>query len=190
MLKSFGAVCAAVSVALTMPALAQTAAPAEPTVATGNTLIAVATADPELSTFARLATSAGLDKTLSSAGPLTVLAPSNDAFAKLPADQLAELGKPENAAKLQRVLLYHVIPAAAPSSAIKGTRGEEPSATPDKLSLDGTGDAVKINGATVVRADVTASNGLIHIVDTVLMPSTATSAAGAEAGTTAPIPPN
>lgn len=179
MLKPFGALCAVAAMTFAAPALAQQAAPAGPAAAApaapaaSGTLIAVAKADPDLSTFAKLAAAAGLEPTLSGAGPLTVLAPSNAAFAKLPADQLADLQKPENAAKLQQVLLYHVIPASAPSTALKGTKGDVPSATPNKLALDGTGDTVKVNGATVTRADIAASNGLIHVVDTVLMPGAA-----------------
>lgn len=185
MLKPIGAVCAAAVMTLAVPALAQdaaatapaaTQAPAAPAATASGTLIAVAKADPELSTFVKLATAAGLDTTLGGNGPLTVLAPSNAAFAKLPADQLAELSKPENAAQLQQVLLYHVIPASAPSSAIKGTKGDVPSATPATLAIDGTGDSLKVNGATVTRADVTASNGLIHVVDTVLMPPSGSAA--------------
>lgn len=184
MLKSFGALGAVAVMTLATPSFAQPATSAAPAAtpapaasAASGTLIAVAKADPELSTFAKLAAAAGLDATLSGNGPLTVLAPSNAAFAKLPVDQLAELQKPENAEKLQQVLLYHVIPAAAPSSAIKGTKGEVPSATPAKLALDATGAAVKVNDATVVRADIAASNGLIHVVDTVLMPPAATASA-------------
>ena len=191
MFKPIGAVCAAAMI-FAAPALAQdaaatapaaTQAPAAPAATASGTLIAVAKADPDLSTFVKLATAAGLDTTLGGNGPLTVLAPSNAAFAKLPADQLAELSKPENAAQLQQVLLYHVIPAAAPSSAIKGTKGDVPSATPATLSIDGTGDSLKVNGATVTRADVAASNGLIHVVDTVLMPA-ASAAASTGAATT------
>ena len=195
MLKSIGAVCAAAVMTLAVPAFAQeaaatapaaTQAPAAPVATASGTLIAVAKADPELSTFVKLATAAGLEATLGGNGPLTLLAPSNAAFAKLPADQLAELSKPENAAKLQQVLMYHLIPAAAPSSAIKGTKGDVPSATPATLSIDGTGDSLKVNGATVTRADVTASNGLIHVVDTVLMPAaTAAATTGAAATTSA-----
>ena len=196
MLKPFGAVCAAFAMTVAAPAFAQATAaapaaapaPAAPAataapVATG-TLIAVAKADPELSTFAKLAVAAGLDATLSGNGPITVLVPSNAAFAKLPADQLAELSKRENTAKLQQVLMYHIIPAAAPTSAIKGTKGDIPSATPNKLSVDGTGDAVKINGATVTRADIAATYGVIHVVDAVLMPQTASAAATTPAPTT------
>ena len=187
MLKSIGAVCAAAVMILAVPASAQDAAApatAAPAATASGTLIAVAKADPELSTFVKLATAAGLDTTLGGNGPLTVLAPSNAAFAKLPAEQLADLSKPENAAQLQQVLLYHVIPASAPSSAIKGTKGDVPSATPSTLSIDGTGDSLKVNGATVTRADVTASNGLIHVVDTVLMPAASAAATTGAAATT------
>jgi len=171
---------AATPAATPAPATASAAA-ATPTA--GGTLIAVAKADPELSTFAKLAEGAGLGTTLSGAGPLTLLAPSNAAFAKLPADQLAELSKPENVAKLQQVLLYHVIPAAAPTSALKGSAGEVPSAVASaKLTVDGTGDAVKVNGATVTKADVTASNGTIHVVDTVLIPPAAGATASGNGG--------
>lgn len=150
---------------------AQNAPAATP--ATGGTLIAVLKADPELSTFAKLAESAGLGTTLSGSGPLTVLAPSNAAFAKLPPAELDELSKPENVAKLQALLLYHVIPAAAPTSALKGTAGELPTANATaKVKVDGTGEVVKVNDATITRADIPASNGTIHVIDTVLTPGT------------------
>lgn len=198
MLKPMGAMCAAFVMSCSLPALAQTAAPAaaQPAAAAAapaagaaapsasGTLIAVAKADPDLSTFAKLAAAANLEATLAGQGPLTVLAPSNAAFAKLPPTQLADLEKPENAAKLQQVLMYHIIPGAAPSSAFKGTKGDVPSATPSKLSIDGTGATVTVNGAAVTRADVAASNGAIHVIDTVLMPST--EAAAATAPTTTP----
>ncbi len=196
MLKPIGAVCAAFAMSLSFPAVAQTAeaaasaattatAAAPASAAAAGTLIAVATADPELSTFVKLATAANLADTLAGQGPLTVLAPSNAAFAKLSAAQLADLEKPENATTLQQVLMYHIIPGAAPSSAFKGTKGDVPSATPAKLTVDGTGATVTVNGAAVTRADVTASNGAIHVIDTVLMPPSA-SAAASTATTTTP----
>lgn len=113
--------------------------------------------------------------------PLKILAPTNSAFAKLPADQLANLAKPENAEKLQQLLLYHVIPASTPASAFKGPKGDVPSATPAMLSVDGTDDALTINGAAVVRVDVAASNGIIHVVDAVLVPMVASAAVMADA---------
>ncbi|MDO9489636.1 MAG: fasciclin domain-containing protein [Sphingomonadaceae bacterium] len=192
MLKPIGAVCAAFAMSMSLPAVAQTTAPAvaaEPAAAAAapaaaGTLIAVAKADPELSTFVKLATAANLDGTLAGQGPLTVLAPSNAAFAKLPAAQLADLENPENVATLQQVLMYHIIPGAAPSSAFKGTKGDVPSATPAKLMIDGTGATVTVNGAAVTRADVTATNGAIHVIDTVLTPPAASAAAAAPAAAT------
>lgn len=147
----------------------QAAAPAAPQA--GDTLIGVIKADPELSTFAKLAQGAGFDPTLSGPGPLTVLAPSNAAFAKLPPAELEALQKPENAAQLQQLLLYHIIPAAAPSSALKGTAGDVPTAKGNAtVKIDGTGETLKVNGATITRADVSASNGTVHIIDTLLTP--------------------
>lgn len=166
------------------PVAAQTTAapaanqPAAAAPAAGGNIAAAVKANPELSTFASLAEAAGFAPTFSGAGPLTVLAPSNAAFAKLPAGQLDELKKPEKVAELQQLILYHVIPAAAPSSALKGTAGDVPSAKSGAtLKVDGTGPAVKVNGATVTKADVTASNGTIHVIDTVLTPSSATASA-------------
>lgn len=200
MLKPIGAVCAAVALSLSLPVAAQNAAtpaeapaavPAEATTeavaatpAASGTLIAVVQADPNLSTFAKLAKQANLEATLAGQGPLTVLAPTNAAFSALPAEQLADLEKPENAVKLQQVLMYHIIPGAAPSSAFKGTKGDVPSATPAKLVVDGTGATVKINDATVTKADVAASNGAVHVIDKVLMAPEATAAATSAATAT------
>jgi len=155
---------------------AETKATATP--AQGGNIVAVLKADPQLSTFAELAQQAGFATTFESKGPLTVLAPSNEAFAKLPPAQLESLRKPENVQQLQQVLLYHVIPAAAPSSALKGTSGDVPTARgTDKVKINGTGAAIKVNGATVVRPDVQAANGIVHVIDTVLLaPAAATHA--------------
>ncbi len=197
MLKPIGAASAAVALLFALPAVAQNAAPAAApadapaaapaadaaatasasTPAASGTLIAVVQADPNLSTFAKLAKQANLEATLAGQGPLTLLAPTNAAFSALPAEKLAELEKPENAVKLQQVLMYHIIPGAAPSSAFKGTKGDVPSATPAKLVVDGTGATVKVNDATVTKADVAASNGAVHIIDKVLMAPEATAAA-------------
>jgi len=152
------------------PATPPAAAPAA-TPAAGGNLLAVAKADPQLSTFVRLAEAAGLQTTLGGAGPLTLLAPDNAAFAKLPAAQLADLEKPENVAKLQRVLTYHIIPGAAPSTALKGAAGPVDTAAQLKVTIDGTGPAVKVGAATVTRADIAAANGTIHVIDSVLVPA-------------------
>jgi len=181
LLAALGTMIATTALAQTPAAQQQpsTAAPAGPAVAqaapaAGGTLIAVIKSDPDLSTFAKLAEAAGFATTFGGPGPMTLFAPSNAAFAKLPPDQLAQLQKPENVAQLQQVILYHVVPAAAPSASLKGTAGEVPSAKADaKLKLDGTGDAIRVNGAAIVRPDLAASNGTVHVVDTVLLPPAA-----------------
>ena len=114
-------------------------------------------------------TAAGLADTLTGTGPFTVFAPTDEAFAKVPADTLKDLLKPENKEKLVGILTYHVVSGkvmaadAAKLTMAKTVNGQE-------LKIDAT-SGVKINNATVVTADVEASNGVIHIIDTVLMPA-------------------
>ncbi len=114
-------------------------------------------------------TAAGLADTLTSTGPFTVFAPTDEAFAKVSANTLTDLLKPENKEKLAGILIYHVISGkvmaadAAKLIMAKTVNGQE-------LKIDAT-SGVKINDAKVVTADVEAINGVIHIIDTVLMPS-------------------
>ncbi len=116
-------------------------------------------------------TAAGLSDTLTGTGPFTVFAPTDEAFAKVPADTLKDLLKPENKEKLAGILTYHVVSGkmmaadAAKMTTAKTVNGQE-------LKIDAT-SGVKINNAKVLTADVEASNGVIHIIDTVLMPSAA-----------------
>jgi uncharacterized surface protein with fasciclin (FAS1) repeats len=111
---------------------------------------------------------AGLVETLKGAGPFTVFAPTDDAFAKLPASAVADLLKPENKAKLQGVLTYHVVAGKVLAADVlklktaKTVQGQE-------VSIDTT-DGVKVDGAKVVKADVLCSNGVIHIIDSVILP--------------------
>jgi uncharacterized surface protein with fasciclin (FAS1) repeats len=101
-------------------------------------------------------------------GPLTVFAPTDDAFAALPAGTVENLLKPENKAKLQAVLLYHVVSGKVMSTDLSGTANVETlqGATIEVIAADG----VTVNGANVVAADVAASNGVIHVIDAVLLP--------------------
>lgn len=139
--------------------------PAEPV----RDIVAVVRGTPELSTFAKLVEVTGVVATLRGAGPITVLAPSNAAFAKLPPAQRAAFLAPANDTRLQQILLYHVVPAAAPIGSFKGTKRKVPSVKPGAtLIIDGTGDGVKVNDATVVRA-LRATNGIVHVIDSVLM---------------------
>jgi uncharacterized surface protein with fasciclin (FAS1) repeats len=119
--------------------------------------------------------------TLSSAGPFTVFAPTNDAFAKLPAGTVDTLLKPENKDQLTKVLTYHVVPAIAMSDAINkmikddGGKHDVTTVSGNKLTVMNADGKIMImdesgQTATVIQADVKQSNGVIHVIDTVLLP--------------------
>jgi uncharacterized surface protein with fasciclin (FAS1) repeats len=120
-------------------------------------------------TLVAAVTAAGLGDTLKGAGPFTVFAPSDDAFAKLPAGTVESLVKPENKAKLTSILTLHVVPGKVMASDIAGPMNPA-SVNGEKLSI-ATQGGVTVNGAKVTAADVEASNGVIHVIDTVLMPA-------------------
>ncbi len=123
-------------------------------------------ANPQLSTLNSLVVKAGLSDTLKAVGPYTVFAPSNDAFAKVPAKTMDELAK--DPAKLKAVLTYHVIPAKVMAADVKN--GNTKTANGANLALSKSGDFVTVEDAMVQTADIAASNGVVHIVDAVLMP--------------------
>jgi uncharacterized surface protein with fasciclin (FAS1) repeats len=112
---------------------------------------------------------AGLVDTLKGNGPFTVFAPTDEAFAKLPKGTVESLLKPENKGNLVKILTYHVVPGKIMSSAIAGKKAEVATVEGSKLSVDAT-NGVMVDNAKVVTADVAASNGVIHIIDTVVMP--------------------
>lgn len=112
---------------------------------------------------------AGLVETLKGEGPFTVFAPTDDAFAKLPKGTLEDLLKPENKGKLASILKYHVVAGKVMASDIKGKKTEVKTVEGSELSVDAT-SGVKIDEANVVSADIAASNGVIHVIDTVVMP--------------------
>ncbi len=113
---------------------------------------------------------AGLVDTLKGEGPLTVFAPTDEAFAKLPAGTVEDLLKPENKDQLVAVLTYHVVPGKVMSGDIAGKAMDVATVQGSKLSVDAT-DGVKVDGANVVSADVETSNGVIHIIDAVVLPN-------------------
>ncbi len=130
----------------------------------------VATADAAgFSTLLTAASAAGLAETLSSDGPFTVFAPTDEAFAKLGEDTITELLKPENKHKLADILKYHVVSGEVKAADLAGKRLGADSLN-GTLLIDGT-DGVTVNGTSVVKADVKASNGVIHVIDEVLMPA-------------------
>ena len=120
----------------------------------------------DLSTLSSLVAKAGLTDTLKGAGPFTVFAPNNAAFAKVPAKTLDDLGKdPE---KLKAVLTYHVVTGKVMAADVKN--GNAKSVNGANLALSKSGDFVTVEDAVVQRADVAATNGVVHVVDSVLLP--------------------
>jgi uncharacterized surface protein with fasciclin (FAS1) repeats len=112
---------------------------------------------------------AGLVDTLKGTGPFTVFAPTDEAFAKLPAGTVESLLKPENKDKLVAVLTYHVVPGKVMSGDISGKMMKVATVQGGEVAIDAT-DGVAINDAKVVSADVVASNGVIHVIDKVILP--------------------
>lgn len=132
-------------------------------------------------TLVAAVTAAGLVDTLAGAGPFTVFAPTNDAFAKLPAGTVENLLKPENKEMLTKVLTCHVVDKAVMAEAMQGMitadGGKHPVPTLGGCTLQATYDGGKMmltdemgNVATVTIADVVQSNGVIHVIDTVMLP--------------------
>ena len=159
---------------LTGVANAQTAAAPAPAaqapVAAAGDLIQTAQASGQFTTFLKAVSAVNLTSVLKSNQNLTVFAPTDAAFAALPAGELDKLMLPENGPMLQKVLTYHLINAKVDSTKIKGAKGEVKSVEGSALLLDGSGATPMVDGATIVQTDVMASNGVLHVVDKVLLP--------------------
>jgi uncharacterized surface protein with fasciclin (FAS1) repeats len=123
----------------------------------------------KFNTLAAALKAAGLVDTLKGEGPFTVFAPTDEAFAKLPAGTVEDLLKPENKQKLVSILTYHVVPARAMAKDVAGMSSAD-TVNGKSLKLAVKGDKVMVNDATVTQADIVASNGVIHVIDSVLMP--------------------
>lgn len=112
---------------------------------------------------------AGLVETLKGEGPFTVFAPTDDAFAKLPAGTVEDLLKPENTDKLTAILTYHVVPGKVMSTDLsEGLKAATVQGSEVTITLEG---GPKVDGAMIVTPDIEASNGVIHVIDTVIMPA-------------------
>ena len=122
------------------------------------------------STLVAAVQAAGLVDTLKGEGPFTVFAPTDEAFAKLPEGTVDDLLKTENKEKLQAILLYHVVPGKVMAADVVKLSTAK-TANDLNLSVMVDGKTVKINDAQVVQTDVTTSNGVIHVIDTVLIPN-------------------
>ena len=132
-------------------------------------IVDTAVAAGQFNTLAAALTAAGLVDTLKGKGPFTVFAPTDEAFAALPAGTVEDLLKPENKDKLVAILTYHVVPGRYPASRVGGL-DEATTVNGDTVDIVAANGGVMIDGANVVMADVTATNGVIHVIDTVLMP--------------------
>ena len=132
-------------------------------------IVDTAVAAGSFGTLVAAVKAAGLVDTLKSAGPFTVFAPNEAAFAKLPAGTVAELVKPENKAKLTSILTLHVMAGKVMAADVTGKTLSPASVNGEELHVDGT-HGVTVNGAKVVTADIKCTNGVIHVIDTVLMP--------------------
>ena len=132
-------------------------------------IVAVASGAGSFNTLVAAVKAAGLVETLQGPGPFTVFAPTDEAFAKLPKGTLEELLRPENKAKLVGILTYHVVAGKVMAADVKTMKAK----TVNGLTLDVkvTEGAVTVDLAKVIKTDVAASNGVIHVIDTVVLPN-------------------
>jgi len=132
-------------------------------------IVDTAVAAGSFTTLAKALQAAGLVDTLKGKGPFTVFAPTDEAFAKLPAGTLEDLLKPENKSKLQRILTYHVVAGTVGSAQVVKMSSAK-AVSGDSITIKTSGQTVMVDNATVVKADIPASNGVIHVIDAVILP--------------------
>ena len=132
-------------------------------------IVDIAAGNEDFSTLVAAVQAAGLVDTLKSDGPFTVFAPTNDAFAALPEGTVETLLLPENNDQLVAILTYHVVPGAVTSDQLAGQRLSVTTVQGSDVHVDGT-DGVMVDNATVTAADIMASNGVIHVIDSVILP--------------------
>jgi uncharacterized surface protein with fasciclin (FAS1) repeats len=150
-------------------ALVATLALSAPARAADKDIVDTAVAAGSFKTLAAALQAAGLVDTLKGEGPFTVFAPTDEAFAKLPAGTVDTLLKPENKAKLVSILTYHVVPGKVMAADVMKMKTAK-TLQGGSLKIAGANGTVMIDRATVAKADIAASNGVIHVIDTVLMP--------------------
>ncbi len=124
----------------------------------------------QFNTLVAALSAAGLADTLKGAGPFTVFAPTDEAFKKLPPGTVENLLKPENKAQLVRILTYHVVSGKTMSADLAGKKLDVKTIEGGMLTVDATMGGVSVNNAKIVSADVGADNGVIHVVDSVMLP--------------------
>ncbi|WP_353566721.1 fasciclin domain-containing protein [Haloferula sargassicola] len=132
-------------------------------------IVEIASSNDDFSTLVAAVKAADLVETLQGEGPFTVFAPTNEAFAKLPDGTVDMLLKPENKDKLASVLTYHVVPGKVMAADV--STGEVKTVNGDTAMIKVDGDTVTIDSAKVIKTDIVASNGVIHVIDSVIMPA-------------------
>jgi uncharacterized surface protein with fasciclin (FAS1) repeats len=140
----------------------------------GADIVDVAAKNPDFSTLVTAVQTAGLTETLKGDGPFTVFAPTNAAFEKLPDGTVDSLLQPENRDKLTEILTYHVVPGEVTADRLAGERLGVKTVQGGTVHVDGTDDhsptGVRVDDANVTTVDIEASNGVIHVIDSVIMP--------------------
>ena len=132
-------------------------------------IVDTAVAAGSFKTLARALDAAGLVTTLKGAGPFTVFAPTDDAFAKLPAGTLESLLKPENKEQLKRILTYHVVAGKVMAKDVVSIKSAK-AVSGDSITVVANNMGVMVDNAHVVKTDIVASNGVIHVIDAVILP--------------------
>ena len=140
------------------------------TVARAADIVDTAVGAGQFKTLVTAVKAAGLVPVLKGKGPYTVFAPTDAAFAALPAGTVEDLLKPKNKAKLAAILKYHVLSGRVKAADVSGKKLSVKTAQGQPVNVDGTMFGVQVNGAHVVQADIEASNGVIHVIDQVLLP--------------------
>ena len=133
-------------------------------------IVQTAVAAGSFTTLAKALEASGLVETLKGEGPFTVFAPTDDAFAKLPAGTLETLLKPENKAKLKRILTYHVVPGRVMAADVVKLHSAR-AVSGDTITIATHGNGVTVDNARVVTTDIAATNGVIHVIDAVILPA-------------------
>ena len=140
-----------------------------PLAARADDIVDTAVKAGSFNTLVTAVKAAGLVSTLKGRGPLTVFAPTDDAFAKLPKGTVEDLLKPKNKEKLRSILTYHVVPGQILSGKLVGKTTSVKTVQGSTIRVNGN-DGVKVNAANVTKADIKTSNGVIHVIDSVLLP--------------------
>lgn len=152
------------------PPPAAAALPASPALVAHGDIISTLQGSGHFSILLKAVNDAQLSATLAATPNLTLFAPTDEAFHQLPPAQLNALLAPINVSILQKVLIYHLVHLDIDSSKIKGAKGPVQTVEQSQLQLDGSGPVLKVNDADIIQSDVRASNGIIQVIDKVLVP--------------------